>query len=85
MPALIPRPSSMKSFHILLVDDHRSIRFTFQVALEAEGHVVDLAASVEETLTKTQRHHYDLLILDLCLGAESGLKLLADLRAPSKR
>ncbi len=71
----------MKSFHILLVDDHRQIRFTFQVALEAEGHVVDLAASVEETLTKTQRHRYDLLILDLRLGAESGLKLLTDLRA----
>ena len=71
----------MKAFHILLVDDHQSIRFTFQMALEAEGHAVDLAASAEEALVQSERHRYDLLILDLRLGTESGLKLLADLRA----
>lgn len=70
----------MKTFHILLVDDHPSIRFTFQMALEAEGHAVELAASVEETLVKTARRRFDLLILDLRLGMDSGLQLLAELR-----
>ncbi len=70
----------MKTFHILLVDDHPGIRFTFQLALEAEGHHVESAGSAAETLGKTTRQRFDLLILDLRLGAESGLQLLANLR-----
>ena len=70
----------MKPFRILLVDDHQSIRFTFRVALESEGHDVALAGSAAETLEMTARQRFDLLILDLRLGADSGTQLLADLR-----
>ena len=71
----------MHSFHLLLVDDHENIRFTFRLALETEGYDVDTAASLPEAQTKIEERCYDVLILDLRLGAESGLTLLARLRA----
>ena len=71
----------MHSFHLLLVDDHENIRFTFRLALEIEGYDVDIAASLSEAQTKIETRCYDVLILDLRLGVESGLTLLARLRA----
>ena len=71
----------MHSFHLLLVDDHENIRFTFRLALESDGYDVDIAGSVAEAKAKIAQRCYDVLILDLRLGVESGLKLLAGLRA----
>ena len=70
----------MHSTHILLVDDHENIRFTFRLALESEGYEVDTAGAVAEALAKIAGRYYDLLILDLRLGVESGLELLAGAR-----
>lgn len=71
----------MHCFHLLLVDDHENIRFTFRLALESEGYDVDTAGSVSEARAKMEGRYYDVLILDLRLGAESGLTLLSGLRA----
>ena len=71
----------MHRFHLLLVDDHENIRFTFRLALETEGYDVDLAASLPEAQAKIEARCYDVLILDLRLGVESGLTLLAQMRA----
>ena len=71
----------MHLFHILLVDDHETIRFTFRLALESDGYNVDTAGSVSEARAKMEQRYYDLLILDLRLGMESGLTLLASIRA----
>ena len=71
----------MHSFHLLLVDDHENIRFTFRLALESDGYDVDTAATVPEAQAKIEARCYDALILDLRLGVESGLTLLARLRA----
>ena len=71
----------MHSFHLLLVDDHENILFTFRLALEMDGYDVDTAATVAEARAKIERNFYDLLILDLRLGTESGVELLASLRA----
>lgn len=65
---------------LLLVDDHENIRFTFGLALKSDGYDVDTAASVGEARALIARGGYDGLILDLRLGAESGLQLLTDLR-----
>ena len=72
---------AMHRFHLLLVDDHENIRFTFRLALETEGYDVDLAASLSEAQAKIEARCYDVLILDLRLGVESGLTLLAQMRA----
>lgn len=71
----------MHRFHLLLADDHASILFTFGLALESEGYDVDTACTISETRAKMEARYYDLLILDLRFGAESGLTLLAGLRA----
>ena len=71
----------MHSTHILLVDDHVNTRFTFRLALESEGYDVDTAAAVAEAIVKIEERYDDLLILDLRLGVESGLELLATARA----
>ena len=71
----------MHSFHLLLVDDHETIRFTFRLALESDGYDVDTAGTISEARAKIEQRCYDVLILDLCLGRESGLGLLAELRA----
>ena len=71
----------MHPSHLLLVDDHENILFTFRLALESDGYVVDTASSTAETRARMEARYYDLLILDLRLGTESGLNLLAALRA----
>ena len=71
----------MHTAHVLLVDDHENIRFTFRLALESEGYDVDTASTVAEAAGKIEERYYDLLILDLRLGVESGLELLAHARA----
>ena len=71
----------MHSTHVLLVDDQENIRFTFRLALESEGHDVDTAGTVAEAAAKIEERCYDLLILDLRLGVNSGLELLAGARA----
>ena len=71
----------MHSTHVLLVDDHDNIRFTFRLALGSEGYDVDTASTVAEAAAKIEERYYDLLILDLRPGAESGLELLARARA----
>ena len=71
----------MHTFHLLLVDDHQNIRFTFRLALESDGYDVDIAGSIAEAKAKIAARCYDVLILDLRLGVESGLEMLADLRA----
>ena len=70
----------MHTFHLLLVDDHETIRFTFRLALESDRYDVDTAGTVAEARVKIERRCYDVLIFDLCLGTESGLELLAKLR-----
>ena len=71
----------MHRSHLLLVDDHENIRFTFRLALESDGYDVDTAGSIPEARAKMEGRYYDVLILDLRLGAESGLTLLSGLRA----
>ena len=75
-----PQATPLHNAHILLVDDHENIRFTFRLALESEGYDVDTAGTVAEAVAKIEERYYDLLVLDLRLGVESGLALLAQAR-----
>lgn len=66
--------------NILVIDDEESIRFTFSYLLRELGHRVDVAESAEEALDKLIAKHYDLIFLDLLLGAESGITTLKQIR-----
>ncbi len=68
---------------ILVVDDEESIRYTFVAFLEGAGRTVLTASSRAETLRLIDEALYDLVFLDISLGKESGLDLLAELRQRS--
>jgi len=61
---------------VLVVDDEPNIRRTLRVALEAMGHEAAEAASGAEALRQVERRPCDVALVDLRLGAESGLDLL---------
>lgn len=63
---------------VLLVDDNDANRLTLGTLLEDEGHLVDVAASVEEGKTALTREgaSYDVVLLDLHLGDGLGTKLV---------
>ena len=65
--------------NLLIVDDEANIRRTLRVAFEAEGHVVEEAASGAAALRLVERRPVDCAWVDLRLGQESGLDLLAKL------
>jgi NtrC-family two-component system response regulator AlgB len=65
---------------ILLVDDERNINRMMSLALETEGHEVVAVESGSGALRQMQRTAFDLAFLDLRLGEEDGLVVLAKLR-----
>ena len=70
---------------ILIVDDEPNIRRTLRIALEAMGHAVEEAASGTEALRLVERRPSDVALVDLRLGADSGLDYLEPLLAQNPR
>jgi NtrC-family two-component system response regulator AlgB len=60
---------------VLIVDDEPNIRRTLRVALEAMGHAVSEAATSARAVREAERSCCDVALVDLKLGAESGLEL----------
>ena len=65
---------------ILLVDDESAILRTFRYCLEDEGYSVSTANSAAQAETLLQRQVFDLCFLDLRLGEDNGLDVLAQMR-----
>ena len=70
----------MSSGKIFIIDDETTIRLMFRTALETDGYDVEEAASVDEAMMGLQTEKYDLVILDLRLGEDNGLDVLAEMR-----
>ena len=70
----------MSNARVFLIDDERTIRLTFRFALETDGYDVREAASADEALQGLRAEKYDLVVLDLRLGEDSGLDVLAAMR-----
>ncbi|MFO0908991.1 MAG: sigma-54 dependent transcriptional regulator [Isosphaeraceae bacterium] len=70
---------------VLVVDDEPNIRRTLRVALEAMGHTVREAAEGARALACLEDEPSDVALVDLRLGDESGLDLIARLRGLSPR
>ncbi len=64
---------------ILIVDDEANIRRTLRIAIEAAGHSVQEATGVPDALRQFEKTHFDLAIVDLKLGEDSGFNLLETL------
>ncbi|MED5606528.1 MULTISPECIES: sigma-54-dependent response regulator transcription factor AlgB [unclassified Pseudomonas] len=73
-----PTPETLG--RILLVDDEPAILRTFRYCLEDQGYSVATAASAAQAEALLQRQVFDLCFLDLRLGEDNGLDLLAQMR-----
>ncbi len=81
----MPHGDSRPLLDILIVDDEPNIRRTLSLHLEGVGHRVRTAASVGEALAEVQKRRFDLALVDLRLGLESGLDLMPKLTAEDPR
>lgn len=68
------------SQHILIVDDEPQIRELLCIYLMKQGYKVSAAATSAETLRLVSETLVDLVVLDIGLADEDGLKLLAKLK-----
>ena len=65
---------------ILVVDDEPNIRKTLAIALEAEGHRVVAVSNLKDAMAEASRRFFDMALVDLRLGTESGMELIPALR-----
>jgi two-component system, NtrC family, response regulator AlgB len=72
--------SSGSALAVLLVDDEPNIRKVLSISLEAEGHHVFAVSNTKDALTEARRRCFDLALVDLRLGTESGMELITALR-----
>ena len=66
---------------ILIVDDERNIRRTFQMVLQAEGYEVETAETGQEGLERIASFKPDVVILDVRLPGRDGIEVLRETRA----
>jgi two-component system nitrogen regulation response regulator NtrX len=69
------------SRNILVVDDETQIRDLLAIYLKRQGFQVATAATSDETLELLGSQLPDLVVLDISLGGEDGLTLLARIKA----
>ncbi|NTU58989.1 MAG: sigma-54-dependent Fis family transcriptional regulator [Chlorobiaceae bacterium] len=70
----------MPPLNVLIVDDEINIRKTLKVFMESRGHVVKLAGSVRSAMEETEMSRFNLALVDIRLGTESGLDLIPAMR-----
>ena len=76
-----PATASKAPWAVLVVDDDAGVRQSLRLCLEAAGARVLGVATGGAALEALDRGHFDIVFLDLWLGAEAGLDLLPDLLA----
>ena len=67
--------------HILVVDDEAQIRELLAIYLSKQGYQVSTAGSSSETWTVVEQNPVDLVVLDIGLAEEDGLRLLPQLKS----
>ncbi len=71
----LPRRSLPHVTHLLVVDDHRSIRDPLAAYLRRQGFEVTTASDGVETRARLLEQRFDLVVLDRMLPGEDGLSL----------
>jgi len=65
---------------VLIVEDEKNLLELYRMELEEEGYSVATAESGEAALRVSEEFQPDLVVLDLKLGEEEGLRVLSDLK-----
>jgi DNA-binding response OmpR family regulator len=71
----------MESRTILVIDDEEHVRMLYAEELRARGYAVVLSDGSGDPNEEVERHRPDLIILDIKLGARSGLDVLQAIRS----
>ena len=75
------RKQPVEPQRLLYVEDNHTAARLFQIKVQQEGYVVDLAKSGSEGLAMLERNEYDLIALDQNIPDRSGLEILQTLTA----
>jgi DNA-binding response OmpR family regulator len=67
-------------FHILVVDDDKHTRLLMRALLEAERYTVTLAENGVQALEMMEKHHIDLVVLDVMMPRMDGYEFTRTLR-----
>lgn len=70
----------MAESRLLVVDDDRAHAEAMQMALERDGHLVEIADNYMAALDRVRARTFDVVLTDLMLGDGNGLDLLRQLR-----
>lgn len=76
-------PSAQRPIRVLVVDDHPTLLWGLGKLIESARPQLELADSAtcrREAIAAMKRHQPDVVLLDLDLGEESGLDLIAQIR-----
>ena len=65
---------------ILVVDDDENILKVVAAILKDKGYTVETASSGNEAIKKTQKAHYDLMLIDIRLPDMEGTELLTKVK-----
>jgi DNA-binding NtrC family response regulator len=64
---------------LLVVDDENNIRYLYACDLRDAGYEVETASSGAEAADRLKARKFDLVVLDVQMGNESGLDILQDI------
>ena len=79
-----PEAISFKGYRVLVVDDDSVNRLLGQTILKDFGFEVDMAAGGNEAIRKIEKHHYDVVLLDIHMPGVSGIDVAWFLRESKK-
>ena len=67
-------------FHILIVDDDKSIRYVLKEIVESSGYIAFTAAGGSEAFEILAKEHIDLAIVDIMMPGQNGYELTEEIR-----
>ena len=70
--------------NIVVIDDEKNICRTIAMVMEGEGHRVQTAQDAASGLASVMDVVPDCVLLDVKLGADNGIELIAQLREAAK-
>lgn len=74
----------IKQLKILIIDDEKLIRWSFEKNLGAKGHKVFTAETGEDGLKLFESHYPDVVFLDNHLPGKQGLEIISEIKAISE-
>ena len=68
-------------FHILIVDDDKTVRYVMKEIVESAGYIAFTAKGGEEAFEILAREHIDLAIIDIMMPKQNGYELTSEIRS----